>query len=50
MSTILDTVSKNILDPSELGIDQLDNYLGALQGKFIDAGDLYFQTSQHDMP
>ena len=48
MSSILETVSRNILEPSELDIDRLSNYLGALQGKFIDAGDLYFQTSQQE--
>jgi TldD protein len=48
MSSILETVSKNILEPSELGIDKLGNYLDVLQAKFIDAGDLYFQTSQHE--
>ena len=48
MSSILETVSQNILEPSELGIDRLDGFLDALQGKFIDAGDLYFQTSQQE--
>ncbi len=48
MSSILETVGQNILEPSELGIDQLGGYLNALQGKFIDAGDLYFQTSQQE--
>jgi len=48
MSSILDTVSKNILEPSELGIDQLGGFLDALHGKFVDAGDLYFQTSQQE--
>jgi len=48
MSSILDTVSKNILEPSELGVDQLGGFLDALQGKFVDAGDLYFQTSQQE--
>ena len=48
MSSILETVGKNLLEPSELGIDQLGGYLDALQGKFIDAGDLYFQTSQQE--
>ncbi len=48
MSSILETVGQNILEPSELGIDQLGGYLDALQGKFIDAGDLYFQTSQQE--
>jgi len=48
MSSILETVSQNILEPSELGIDRLGGFLDALQGKFIDAGDLYFQTSQQE--
>ena len=48
MSSILEAVGKNLLEPSELGIDQLGRYLDALQGKFIDAGDLYFQTSQQE--
>ena len=48
MSSILETVGKNLLEPSELEIDQLGGYLDALQGKFIDAGDLYFQTSQQE--
>ncbi|MCP4470681.1 MAG: metalloprotease TldD [Gammaproteobacteria bacterium] len=48
MSSILETVSHSILEPSELGIDRLDGFLDALQGKFIDAGDLYFQTSQQE--
>jgi TldD protein len=48
MSSVLETVSQNILEPSELEIDRLGGFLGALQGKFIDAGDLYFQTSQQE--
>ena len=48
MTSILETVSRNILEPSELGIDTLDRYLDSLQGKHIDAGDLYFQTSQQE--
>ena len=48
MSSILETVGRTILEPSELGIDQLGGYLDALQGKFIDAGDMYFQTSQQE--
>jgi TldD protein len=48
MSSILETVSQNVLEPTGLGIDQLGRYLDALQGKFIDAGDLYFQTSQQE--
>jgi len=45
---MLETVSKNILEPSELQLDQLDGFLGSLQGRYIDAGDLYFQTSQQE--
>jgi TldD protein len=48
MSATLETVDRYILRPSDLGIDQLDGFLGALQGKHIDAGDLYFQTSQRE--
>ncbi len=48
MTSTLEKVSKNILEPSELGLDQLNGFLGALQGPHIDAGDLYFQTSQQE--
>ena len=48
MSSMLETVSKSILEPSELQLDQLDGFLGSLQGRYIDAGDLYFQTSQQE--
>ena len=48
MSTTLEIVSKSILEPSELDVGRLGNYLDALQGKFIDAGDLYFQNSQQE--
>jgi len=48
MSSVLQTVSQNILEPSGLDIDRLGTYLDALHGKFIDAGDLYFQTSQRE--
>jgi len=48
MSSMLETVSQNILEPTGLGVEQLGRYLDALQGKFIDAGDLYFQTSQQE--
>ena len=48
MASVLETVSRSILEPSELDIDRLDGFLDGLQGKFIDAGDLYFQTSQQE--
>ncbi len=48
MSSMLETVSKSILEPSELDVAQLGGFLDALQGQFIDAGDLYFQTSQQE--
>jgi len=48
MSSMLETVSKNILEPSELELDQLGGFLNGLQGRYIDAGDLYFQTSQQE--
>ncbi len=48
MSSVLQTVSQNILEPSGIDIDRLGTYLDALHGKFIDAGDLYFQTSQRE--
>jgi len=48
MASTLETVSKNILEPSELQLDHLDGFLSGLQGKHIDAGDLYFQTSQQE--
>ena len=48
MSSTLETVSNNILEPSELQLDQLGGFLDTLQGQYIDAGDLYFQTSQQE--
>ena len=48
MASTLETVSQKILEPSELEIEQLGGFLDALQGKHIDAGDLYFQTSQQE--
>ena len=48
MSSALEQVSQQVLQPSELEIDQLGGYLDSLQGKHIDAGDLYFQTSQYE--
>ncbi len=48
MSSTLETVSNNILEPSELRLEQLGGFLDTLQGQHIDAGDLYFQTSQQE--
>ncbi len=48
MASTLEAVSKAILEPSELQIEQLDGFLDGLQGKNVDAGDLYFQTSQQE--
>jgi TldD protein len=48
MSSTLETVSNNILEPSELRPEQLGGFLDTLQGQHIDAGDLYFQTSQQE--
>lgn len=48
MASTLEAVSKAILEPSELQIEQLGGFLDSLQGKNVDAGDLYFQTSQQE--
>lgn len=48
MTSTLEAVSKAILEPSELQIEQLGGFLDGLQGKNVDAGDLYFQTSQQE--
>ncbi len=48
MTSNLDRVSHNLLEPSGLELDQLGGYLGALMGPQIDAGDLYFQVSQQE--
>ena len=48
MSSTLETVSHKILETSDLQLDQLSGFLDGLQGKNIDAGDLYFQTSQQE--
>ncbi|CAD7840665.1 MAG: TldD protein, part of TldE/TldD proteolytic complex [Olavius algarvensis Gamma 3 endosymbiont] len=48
MASTLETVSKNILEPSALQLGHLDGFLNGLLGKHIDAGDLYFQTSQQE--
>ena len=48
MASTLETVSKTILEPIELELQQLGGFLDGLQCKYIDAGDLYFQTSQQE--
>ncbi len=48
MSATLDTVANQILEPTGLSIDNLNQYLDRLHGQQIDAGDLYFQTSQQE--
>ena len=48
MASTLELVSQSILKPNELEIGQLDGFLHALQSKQVDAGDLYFQTSQQE--
>jgi TldD protein len=48
MASTLETVSRNILEPSELGIEQLGGFLDGLHSSYVDAGDLYFQTSQQE--
>jgi TldD protein len=45
---MLETVTRNLLEPGELEIDQLGGFLSRLQGRHIDAGDLYFQSSQQE--
>ena len=39
MASTLEAVSKAILEPSELQIEQLGGFLDGLQGKNVDAGD-----------
>ena len=48
MASTLEVVSKNILEPSELEVEQLGGFLHGLQSRYVDAGDLYFQTSQQE--
>ena len=48
MSTTLDRVVGQILQPTGLAISQLDQFLGGLHNGHIDAGDLYFQVSQQE--
>ena len=40
MASTLEAVSKNILEPSELQIEQLGGFLDGLQSRYVDAGDL----------
>ena len=48
MSSMLETVTQSLLEPSELDVSKLGGFLDTLQGPHIDAGDLYFQTSQQE--
>ncbi len=48
MSATLDTVAAQLLQPTGLHIDQLSGFLDGLHSQQIDAGDLYFQTSQQE--
>ncbi len=48
MSATLDTVASQLLQPTGLNIDQLNGFLDGLHSQQIDAGDLYFQTSQQE--
>ena len=48
MSSTLENVSSQILQPTGLDIECLDKFLGGLYGNNIDAGDLYLQTSQQE--
>ena len=48
MSSILQQVTNQILEPTGLSINHLHGFLDGLQSQHIDAGDLYFQTSQQE--
>ncbi len=48
MSSTLDNVTSQILQPTGLSIESLDKILDGLHSNQIDAGDLYFQTSQQE--
>ncbi len=48
MSASLETVSSQILQPTGLSINTLNGFLDGLHSQHIDAGDLYFQTSQQE--
>ena len=48
MSSLLQTVDQVVLQPAELTLDKISQTLDSLQTHNIDAGDLYFQTSQQE--
>ena len=48
MSATLDDVASQILQPTGLSIDRLNGFLDGLHSQQVDAGDLYFQTSQQE--
>ncbi len=48
MSVTLDDVASQILQPTGLSIDRLNGFLDGLHSQQVDAGDLYFQTSQQE--
>ncbi len=48
MSSTLDTVAGQILQPTGLTIDRLNSFLDGLHSQHIDTGDLYFQTAQQE--
>ena len=48
MSSTLDIVASQILQPTGLNIENLDKFLDGLHSNSINAGDLYFQTSQQE--
>ena len=48
MSSTLEIVAGQILQPTGLGIENLDKFLGGLHSNNVNAGDLYFQTSQQE--
>lgn len=48
MSNTQELVSTQILQPTGLSLNHLNGFLDELHGKHIDAGDLYFQTSQQE--
>jgi len=48
MNDVITQVENQILQPTGLTTNNLDPYLAQLQSQQIDAGDLYFQTSQQE--
>ena len=48
MTDTLALVGQHILEPSGLDVPSLERHLDSLHGRHIDAGDLYFQTSQYE--